>query len=86
MFTQVLRLLRTLICRTKITDAVHVNGCYIFLQFWALGRASNPTVLKQEGGFDLVAPSPIPLGHSGDGELVVPRELTAAELREYVRL
>ena len=47
-------------------------------------------VLKQEGGFDLVAPSPIPLGndgpHSTDGESVVPRELTRAELREYVQL
>jgi NADPH2 dehydrogenase len=40
-------------------------------------------VLKQEGGFDLVAPSPIPLSNSsGD----VPRELTNAELREYVQL
>jgi NADPH2 dehydrogenase len=40
-------------------------------------------VLKQEGGFDLVAPSPIPLSNSsGD----VPRELTNAELKEYVEL
>jgi hypothetical protein len=53
--------------------------------FWALGRAADPVVLKQEGGCDLVVPTPIPLGNgsaSGDGELVVPRELTATELRE----
>ena len=43
-------------------------------------------MLKQEGGFDLVAPSPIPLSHSGEGEVVVPRELTVAELKEYVEL
>ena len=73
-----------LIYRTKIADAVHANGSYIFLQLWGLGRAADPAV--QESGFDLVAPSPIPLGHSGDGELVVPREFTAAELRAYVRL
>ncbi|KAF8270075.1 putative NADPH2 dehydrogenase chain OYE2 [Lactarius quietus] len=72
-----------------VTDAVHANGSYIYLQLWALGRVAQPAVLKQEGGFDLVAPSPIPLGNesnSGDKELVVPRELTAAELGEYVQL
>jgi NADPH2 dehydrogenase len=83
----VLRLLCRLNHCTKITDAVHANGSYIFLQLWALGRAADPTVLKQEGGFDFVAASPIPLrSHSGDTEPVVPRELTAAELREYAQL
>jgi len=69
-----------------VTDAVHANGSYIYLQLWALGRAADPAVLKQEGGFDLVAPSPIPIGNGGDGEPVVPRELTVAGLREYVQL
>ena len=82
----VVRLLRALICGTKITDAVHANGSYIFLQLWALGRAAEPPVLKGEGGFDLVAPSPIPLAHSGDGEVAIPRELTVAEITEYVHL
>jgi NADPH2 dehydrogenase len=89
-FPHVPRQLRALIYRTKITDAVHANGSYIFLQVYALGRAADPAVLKREGGFDLVAPSPIPihLAHSeaGDGELVVPHELTVAELKEYVEL
>ncbi|KAH9055017.1 hypothetical protein EDB87DRAFT_1834488 [Lactarius vividus] len=68
----------------KTTDAVHANGSYIFLQLWALGRAADAAVLEQEGGFDVVAPSPIPLG--GDRERVVPRELTTAEIKEYAQL
>ena len=76
--------------RTKITDAVHANGSYIFLQLWALGRTADPAILKQEGGFDLIAPSPIPISndgpHSGGGEVVVLRELTHAELREFAQL
>ncbi|KAH9177322.1 putative NADPH2 dehydrogenase chain OYE2 [Lactarius sanguifluus] len=67
-------------CRAKITDAVHANGSYIFLQLWALGRTADPALLKQEGGFDLVAPSPIPFENN------VPRELTVAEIKEYVQL
>ena len=66
----------------KITDAVHANGSFIFAQLWALGRTADPAVLKQEGGFDLVAPSPI----SYDGSAIVPRELTVAEIKEYVQL
>jgi 2,4-dienoyl-CoA reductase-like NADH-dependent reductase (Old Yellow Enzyme family) len=47
------------------------------------------SLLKQEGNFDLIAPSPVPLGKGlqpGGGEVVVPRELTVAELREYAQL
>ncbi len=79
-FPHVPRLLCALICSTKITDAVHANGSYTFLQLWALGRAADPAVLKQEGGFDLVAPSPISFNNN------VPRELTVAEIKEYVQL
>ncbi|KAI9459883.1 hypothetical protein BJY52DRAFT_1118575 [Lactarius psammicola] len=64
----------------SITDAVHANGSYIFLQLWALGRTADPAVLKQEGGFDLVAPSPISFDNN------IPHELTIAEIKEYVRL
>ncbi|KAH9167365.1 hypothetical protein EDB89DRAFT_1997835 [Lactarius sanguifluus] len=73
-----------------ITDAVHTNGSYIFLQLATLGRTANPAILRQEGGFDVVAPSPIPLGgdgsHSDDGGPVVPRALTTAEIKEYAQL
>jgi len=63
---------------------VHARGSSIFLQLWALGRVANPTVLKQEGNFDVVAPSPIPL--ASDKESVTPRELTVPEIKEYVQL
>jgi len=63
-----------------ITDSVHANGSYLFLQLWALGRAADPAVLKQDGGFDLVAPSPISFNEN------VPRALTVAEIKEYVHL
>ena len=68
----------------KVTDAVHAKGSFIFLQLWALGRVASPTVLKNEGGFDVVGASPIPLT-SNTGS-VTPRELTVAEIKEYVQL
>ncbi|KAH9180343.1 hypothetical protein EDB89DRAFT_1900271 [Lactarius sanguifluus] len=71
------------------TGAIHANGSYIFLQLWAIGRAAGPAILRQEGGF-LVSPSHIPFGsgepHSGNGELVVPRELTTAGIKECAQL
>src|SRR5712675_1331082 len=79
--------------KKKITDAVHAKGSFIFLQLWALGRTATPETLKQEGGFDLVAPSPIPLivheSYIPGAEAsvpVVPRELSVAEIKEYVQL
>ena len=66
---------------------MHANGSFIFLQLWALGRAADAAVLKREGDFDMVAPSPIPLGAlAGDEEQVIPRELTASEIKQYVQL
>jgi 2,4-dienoyl-CoA reductase-like NADH-dependent reductase (Old Yellow Enzyme family) len=75
------RLLLALTRTTKITDSVHANGSHMFLQLWALGRTADPAVLKQEGGFDLVAPSAISFDNNN-----VPRELTVAEIKEYVQL
>jgi 2,4-dienoyl-CoA reductase-like NADH-dependent reductase (Old Yellow Enzyme family) len=73
----------------KITDAVHANGSFIFLQLWALGRVADPVILNQEGGFDVVGPSPIPFGpifgHQPDSQ-VTPRSLTISEIKEYVQL
>lgn len=34
----------------KVTDAVHDKGSYIFCQLWALGRAAEPEILKEEAG------------------------------------
>jgi NADPH2 dehydrogenase len=68
---------------------VHKNGSSIFLQLWALGRTAHPDVLQEEGGYPLVAPSPIPLPTKSDGNTPsppVPRALTVEEIREYVQL
>ncbi|KAI9432674.1 hypothetical protein H4582DRAFT_2061507 [Lactarius indigo] len=64
-----------------ITDAVHANGSFIYVQLWALGRAAEGDVLRKAGGFEVVAPSAIPLeGHE------TPRPLTIPEIKEYVQL
>ncbi|KAI9432669.1 hypothetical protein H4582DRAFT_2083058 [Lactarius indigo] len=64
-----------------ITDAVHANGSFIYLQLWVLGRVAEGDVLRKAGGYDVVAPSAIPLeGHD------TPRPLTVAEIKEYVQL
>ena len=80
----------------QIVDAVHKNGSFIFLQLQALGRTASPDVLQEEGGYPLIAPSPIPLSTKGDDDYStslpssspppVPRALAAEEIGEYVRL
>lgn len=68
----------------QVTDAVHENGSYIFVQIWGLGRTARPEQLHEENpSFDFVAPSPIPLSRPGS---LTPRELTIPEIREYVEL
>ncbi|CAH6723769.1 probable NADPH dehydrogenase [[Candida] jaroonii] len=42
----------------KVTDAVHENGSFISIQFWALGRVADPQYMK-ELGLDLLAPSAV---------------------------
>ncbi|KAH9056417.1 hypothetical protein EDB87DRAFT_1824208 [Lactarius vividus] len=64
-----------------ITDAVHANGSFIYLQLWSLGRVADGDVLRKAGDYDVVAPSAIALeGHE------TPRPLTVAEIKEYVQL
>ncbi|KDR78078.1 hypothetical protein GALMADRAFT_138223 [Galerina marginata CBS 339.88] len=63
----------------KITDKVHANGSFIYLQIWALGRAGKPETL-QEDGFEHVAPSAIPINEKSG----TPRELTLSEIKQYV--
>ncbi|KAI0296960.1 putative NADPH2 dehydrogenase chain OYE2 [Multifurca ochricompacta] len=73
----------------EITEVVHAKGSFIFLQLWALGRAADPVVLKEDGDFDVVAPSPIALIDDYSPvkkEPVVPRELTVSEINEYTQL
>jgi len=72
----------------QVTEAVHAKGSFIFLQLWALGRVASPRILKEEGDFDVVGPSPIRYNSVTEGgdEAAVPRELTGADLKEYVEL
>ncbi|KZV70458.1 NADH:flavin oxidoreductase/NADH oxidase [Peniophora sp. CONT] len=65
----------------KITDAVHAKGCFIFMQFWSLGRAALSEVLQQEGPYDVVSASAIPI----DDKQATPRPLTVDEIKEYVQ-
>lgn len=90
----ILRIPSPLSSSWQIVDAVHKNGSFIFLQLQALGRTADPDVL-QEGGYPLVAPSPIPLppakskhdtSSSLQPSLPVPRALTVEEIEEYVQL
>ncbi|KAG6873595.1 hypothetical protein C0995_013968 [Termitomyces sp. Mi166 len=69
-------------CWKEITDQVHANGCYIYIQLWSLGRAALFDVLASEG-YPYVAPSPIPLSSKPSPP---PRELTTDEVKEYVHL
>ncbi|KDQ53954.1 hypothetical protein JAAARDRAFT_38938 [Jaapia argillacea MUCL 33604] len=67
----------------KVTDAVHSQGSFIFLQLWALGRAANPAVLTAEDpSFPYVSSSPRALSDKP----YPPRALTLDEIQEYIQL
>ncbi|KAL5505001.1 hypothetical protein ACEPAH_7664 [Sanghuangporus vaninii] len=75
----------------KVSDAVHAQGSYIYMQLYANGRAPDPHVLfspdspsNPGGPYPYVAPSPIPL--STLDQSIVPRELTHEEILEYIEL
>jgi len=69
----------------KVTDAVHANGSFIYLQLWALGRTAFYSQLqKEDPSLPFVSASNILLQ---DGEHDGPlRPLTVAEIKEYVAL
>ncbi|KAG6918062.1 hypothetical protein DXG01_016718 [Tephrocybe rancida] len=68
----------------EITDAVHANGSYIYVQLCVYGRNADSSFLaSREPPIPFVAPSPIPLKNR-DGP--PPRELTTTEVREFVQL
>ncbi|KAH0494615.1 hypothetical protein TgHK011_001231 [Trichoderma gracile] len=64
-----------------VTNAVHEQGSFIYLQLWALGRTANAKVLKEESNSDLVSASDIPQKEDGDK----PRPLTEKEILEYIQ-
>ncbi|KAI3281356.1 hypothetical protein DTO002I6_9855 [Penicillium roqueforti] len=63
----------------QVTDAVHARGSHIYLQLWALGRAADIEVLNAQC-HGLVSSSASPL--SGDSP--TPKELTEAEIQQYI--
>ncbi|KAJ6083059.1 hypothetical protein N7467_007194 [Penicillium canescens] len=64
----------------EITDAVHAKGSYIFCQLIALGRAADPTTLQKEGGYEVLAPSPIAM----EAGMPVPNELSEEQIRGII--
>ncbi|KAL0952979.1 hypothetical protein HGRIS_007191 [Hohenbuehelia grisea] len=65
----------------QITDSVHAQGSFIYLQLWALGRAAEKSNLDPEG-LPYISASDIPLTYKKDA----PRALTKEEIAEYVQL
>jgi len=65
----------------SVTDAVHEKGSFIYLQLWALGRASDPTTLKKELGEKGVVKSASDIPFEGGA---TPTPLTEAEIQEYI--
>ncbi|KAJ7248503.1 hypothetical protein C8J57DRAFT_1358402 [Mycena rebaudengoi] len=64
----------------KITDRVHAQGSFMYLQLWALGRAAAADILAQEG-LPYVSASDVPLPGKA-----APRPLAVEEIQEYVQL
>ncbi|KAJ5151992.1 hypothetical protein N7492_010287 [Penicillium capsulatum] len=65
----------------KITDAVHAKGSYIFCQLIALGRAADPDQLQKDGGYELLAPSPIPM----EAGMPVPKALSEHQIKNIIQ-
>jgi len=67
----------------RVTNAVHARKSYIYLQLWALGRAAEPNVLKEEDpSLPYISASDVQL----KGKPYPPRPLTSEEIKEYVEL
>jgi NADPH2 dehydrogenase len=77
---------------TKVTDAVHAKGSFMYLQLWALGRAASVEKLKQEDpSFEYVSAGDVPLPRTPEQEqkgedAPRPRPLSKAEIAEYVQI
>src|SRR5277367_1329600 len=64
----------------KITDAVHAKGSFIWCQLWALGRAAQDNVLREESGHNVLSSSAIPIA---DGKSV-PEAMTEEEIWGFI--
>lgn len=64
----------------NVTDAVHSKGSFIFCQLWALGRAANPEVLKEDG-HKLMGPSAIAMKEGA----TVPIPVTEEDIQGFIQ-
>lgn len=64
----------------EITDAVHAKGSYIYCQLIALGRAANPKQLDADGGYEVLAPSGIPM----ESGMPVPGVLSGDQIESII--
>ncbi|KAH0275260.1 FMN-linked oxidoreductase, partial [Aureobasidium melanogenum] len=65
----------------EITDAVHAKGGYIYAQLVSVGRAADPSVLKEEGNFPVISSSEVPLNEGPDS---IPQALTEEGIQRAV--
>ena len=64
----------------RVTDAVHKEGSYIYLQLWALGRVAKTPLLEAEG-LDLVSSGDVPMEEGAPK----PRPLSKEEIQQYIK-
>lgn len=66
----------------EITDAVHAKGGHIYAQLVSVGRAADPSVLKEEGDFPVLSSSETPLDEASGP---IPHAMTEEEIKRAVR-
>ncbi|KAL5343186.1 FMN-linked oxidoreductase [Aspergillus crustosus] len=66
-----------------ITNAVHQQGSFIFVQLFAMGRAADLDVAAAEG-VEIMGPSAIPIPHEEKRGAPWPREMSVAEIKQTV--
>ncbi|KAJ4349733.1 uncharacterized protein N0V89_008351 [Didymosphaeria variabile] len=64
---------------SKVTEAVHKKGSFIYLQLWALGRVASPAQAEKEG-ITIKTSSPVPLGEG----YATPKEMSIEEINETI--
>ena len=63
-----------------ITDEIHRKGCFIFCQLFAMGRAADVKVAKQEG-ISILGPSAIPIVEGAPA----PQAMTIKEIKQAIQ-